>query len=37
MLAGRQAQAAVCDEPQKKYGVLTSPVAETGNSGPSSQ
>jgi hypothetical protein len=37
MLADRRAQAAVNDEPQKKYVVLTSPVAETGNSGPSSK
>jgi len=33
----RWAQAAVRDEPKKKYVALTSPVAETGNSGPSSQ
>jgi hypothetical protein len=30
MLADRRAQPAVSDEPQKKYAVLPSPVAETG-------
>ena len=37
MLADRRAQPAVSDEPQKKYAVLPSPVAETGNSGASSK
>jgi hypothetical protein len=37
MLADRRAQAAVCDEPREKSVVLTSAVAETGDSGASSQ